>query len=589
MNFAAIEHKAYGSNCYALDDKSLVIRLKTGYEVKKVELIFGDPFDKKGLYGDKEWITSSIEIKEQKKLKYQLLWQIVVKPEFKRIKYCFKLYSEEECFYYFENDFYTEEQMKLRGPLLQYFIFPWMNEIDINKTPNWVNNTIWYQIFVDRFCNGDERLNPENVKPWKYEKVSAFDYYGGDLEGIINKLPYLKELGISGIYLTPIFKGDSNHKYDTKDYEAVDPHFGDEKKLKELIKKAHEHGMKIMIDAVFNHTSYMHPMWQEVCKKGPESKYYDWYMINRWPFDLKDISTRDGKYYSFAFAAPMPKLNTCNPKVVNYLIGLLKKWVSDYEIDGIRFDVGNEVSHAFVKQVRRELKAINPDIYLCGEIWHDSNAWLLGDEYDAVMNYPFLSSVTEFWCDPALKNREFEYAMNYAASLYMEQTSCVQLNLLDSHDTERLINRCADEKAFYEQLAVLFTMNGSACIYYGTEIALQGGMDPDCRRCMPWQDIEAGKYTDKLEKMKKLIHMRSSYPSLRRGDISYYYDCGNERVLHYKKTLDGEKSVHVYINASLEDVNLDEKKAEGFLEHKILFSNEYSSGVLKAGGVLILA
>ena len=146
--------------------------------------------------------------------------------------------------------------MNIKGRSRQCFTMPWMNPIDINRVPSWVNETVWYQIFPDRFCNGDPSINPENVKPWKCEKVASRDLYGGDLQGIINKLDYLQDLGITGIYTTPLNESPSNHKYDTTDYEKIDPHFGGDDVMARFVEEAHKRGIRVMLDAVFNHSGY---------------------------------------------------------------------------------------------------------------------------------------------------------------------------------------------------------------------------------------------------------------------------------------------------------------------------------------------
>lgn len=182
----------------------------------------------------------------------------------------------------------SAEQMALEGRSRQCFVFPWMNPCDIPVTPKWVNDTIWYQIFPDRFCNGDHSIDPDYVVPWRNRgKVKNEECFGGDLAGIIQKLDYLKELGINGIYLTPINESPSNHKYDTTDYAKIDPRFGDEDTFKRLVLEAHKRDMRIMLDGVFNHCGYYFAPWQDVLAKGADSEYYDWFMINEWPLDFK--------------------------------------------------------------------------------------------------------------------------------------------------------------------------------------------------------------------------------------------------------------------------------------------------------------
>lgn len=551
-----LAHRAALNDCYALNEKELEISIRTGYEVERVFICYGDPFSAGIMGGAEQWSGEKKEISDSKNLANQKLWTVKLTPQYRRCKYFFELWSDEEVLYYFEDGCYTKERMEMPGRNLQCFFFPWMNPADINETPDWVKDTIWYQIFPDRFCNGDASLNSEWVKQWKCEPVQHLDIYGGDLRGIRSRIAYLQELGITGIYLTPIFSAKSNHKYNTTDYYKIDEYFGDEEELRKLVQDAHKAGIRVMLDAVFNHCGDAFAPWQDVLEKGPESVYYDWFFIHQWPFDRQNHNTRDGKYDAFAFYGSMPKLNTNNPEVIAYFKQLCTYWLTEWKIDGIRFDVGNEVSHAFLKELRKQLKAVNPEVYLLGEIWHDSINWLMGDEYDSVMNYPLAQSLNDFFIDETRTAEDFECAINRCYSIYMKQTNRVLFNLLDSHDTERLSTRTKTIGRFYQQLALLFTMEGSPCIYYGTEIVMPGGFDPDCRRCMPWEEIEKGSLDMEIGRMKQLIALRKQYPQCRAAGIRWEKLEQSERMIHYVKYMEGEPELHVILNAGREVVQI---------------------------------
>lgn len=367
MNFGAIIHRTSDNFCYPLDKDTIQISLKTGYDIEKVNIIYGDPFLGGILGGNWKWSGEKLAITEKIELDYHILWKIKLKPEYKRLKYYFELFSKDEKVYFYEDGFFYEDKFS-NG---QCFIKPWLNPIDVKETPSWVNNTIWYQIFPDRFYNGDRSINHSNTLEWGSKKPKNEDIYGGDLRGIIEKLDYLKDLGINGIYLTPIFKASSVHKYDTIDYYEIDEVFGNKETFKELVEKAHSKDIKIMLDGVFNHCGKEFPLWQDVLKNGPNSKYYNWFMINKWPIDTTKKGTEDKSFYSFAFTSNMPKLNTNNQEVVNYILDICEYWVKEFDIDGWRLDVANEISHYLCKEIRKRLKAIKPDIYILGEIWHN--------------------------------------------------------------------------------------------------------------------------------------------------------------------------------------------------------------------------
>lgn len=581
MDFNAVYHRANDNYCYPLDGEQLIINIKTGYDVRYVNIIQGDPFKSGILGGGESWSGDWINIPFKKRLKNQLWWTTTIKPEFKRLKYYFELQTDSERWFYFEDGFVSEAQMQLEGRSRQCFVFPWMNPADIPVTPDWVNETIWYQIFPERFCNGDPSINPEGTLPWRNKgSVTNKEFFGGDLQGIINKLDYIQGLGVSGLYLTPINEAPTPHKYDTTDYTKIDPHFGSEETMITLVREAHNRGIRIMLDGVFNHSGQEFAPWLDVKEKGPQSEYWDWFMINEWPFKQDGGCAYAKQYYTFAFFDSMPKLNTNNPKVREYLIGVCENWVRNYDVDGIRLDVANEISHTFCKELRTHLKAIKPDIYILGEIWHDAMPWLRGDEFDAVMNYPLAESIKDFWIDKSLTNEDFEYTINRCYTGYMQQTNDVLFNLLDSHDTKRLRSDVKNLDEYFQQLAVLFTMPGSPCIYYGTEIAMEGGYDPDCRRCMPWEEIDAGVYDERIQIVRSLLQLRRTEPLLRDRNFHFPNKINRSRVIEFNKMGWMDNYVEVIINCEEEDIEIER-------EGEILFSRHYIDKTLLRNGILI--
>ena len=581
MEFTGVYHKTSEQMSYPLDEDRLIVNIKTGYDVKQVFIHYGDPYEAGILGGNDKWTGKREEIIYKKRLPHQIWWTTTLFPAYKRCKYYFELRTEKEVWYYFEDGFLTEEQLQMEGRMQQCFIVPWMNPADINRTPAWVNDTIWYQIFPDRFCNGTPEKNGNDITPWRnHGTVTNKEKFGGNLEGIRQRLPYLQELGITGIYLNPIMEAESNHKYDTTDYTKIDPAFGDEETMKALCREAHEKGIRIMVDAVFNHCGRKFAPWVDVLEHGKDSCYADWFMIEDWEQIGKRADTRDRRFYSFAFTDAMPKLNTNNEEVIEYFCKVCEEWIRKFDIDGIRFDVGNEVSHRFLKRIREHLKAVKPDLYLLGEIWHDAMPWLGGDEFDAVMNYPFAAAIREFWYQPEKTKSDLEEAIHENLVRYMRQTTEVLFNLMDSHDTDRLIHQTGgNQDLFFQQLAMLFTMPGSPCIYYGTEIAIEGGADPDCRRCMPWDQIEQGNYAEITEQVKQLIALRKE-PAARSMEITFENNNSSDRVVEYVKTGAEGSRLRVVLNASGKETDVE-------TEGSVLFARGYENGVLRAGGALV--
>ena len=226
-------------------------------------------------------------------------------------------------------------------------------------------------------------------------------------------------------------------------------------------------------------------------------------------------------------------------------------------------------------------KTKKPDFYLLGEIWHDSMDWLRGDEYDAVMNYPLSTAINNFWVFDDWKKEEFEYAINKSFTTYMQQANDVLFNLLDSHDTDRLMHRLGNDlDVFYQQLAVLYAMPGSPCVFYGTEIAMEGAHDPDCRRCMPWDEIEAGTYDERINELKQLIALRKQHPAFRSRNFHFPNEVEDPRVIEFMKLCD-EEVVRIVLNCgnNAEDVPVD--------VDKVLYRRKYEQGVLLPKGILI--
>lgn len=549
MNLAAVSHKVKDNECYPLNQDELMICLRTGKDVEAVSLYVGDPFDGGILGGNWEWHGERQTVSFRKELPLHYIWNIVVKPPYKRCKYYFELAAENEKIYYFENGFFTEEELKIAYHQASGFCFPWMNPADINETPAWVNDTVWYQIFPERFCNGCSENDPSPVQKWESRKVTNEEFFGGDLQGVIQKLDYLQKLGITGLYLTPIFASPSAHKYDTTDYTQIDPHFGDHHVMQTLVQEAHKRGMRVMLDGVFNHCGKDFFAWKDVLEKGRSSAFADWFMINRWPFDAETPDTHHGDYYTFGFTNMMPKLNANHPEVRRYLLEVVTDWIRNYDIDGLRLDVANELSHTFCKQLRRSVKNLKKDFYLLGEIWNDSMTWLRGDEFDSVMNYPLASSIDRFFQGSLRDAKRFEQNINEHYSMYMQQTNDVLFNLLDSHDTNRLMDKTGNEDVFFQELALLMAMPGSPCIFYGTEIGMEGGHDPDCRRCMPWQEIEQGEYQTRIDTVRNLIALRKQQ-TMKSRHFHFFYHQDTPEILHLIKTDEDGAHMEILVNAS---------------------------------------
>ena len=515
MNYAAIYHRPESEYAFLLDKETMHIRIRTAKDdIRKVEIVYGDPYAIRSL--NSNWYLQKVPMKKGLSTDVYDYWTISIKEPKHRVAYGFYLTDTEgeEVLY---NDqgiktSYSQEYLKNEN---NYFRMPFFQEIDMFKAPQWVRNTVWYQIFPERFANGDPELNPEGTKTWDSTvHPGRQDFYGGDLQGVLDHLDHLVDLGVNGIYFNPIFKAPSNHKYDTEDYFEIDPHFGDKKLFKKLVDEAHKRGIKVMLDAVFNHIGDQSPQWQDVIKNGKDSKYADWFHINKFPVSYTPTDnfefSSDATYETFDYTPHMPKLNTANPEVQEYLLSIATYWIKEFDIDAWRLDVANEIDHHFWRKFHDATTALKPDFYILGEIWHTSQPWLQGDQFTGVMNYAYTEAIKEHFLTHEIDALEMKNKLNQQLMLYNDQADSMMFNVLDSHDTARIKTLAHDDMELVKQIfAFTFVQPGTPSIYYGTEYGMTGENDPDDRKPMVWdenlQDHDMYQFVQRLIDVRKQI------------------------------------------------------------------------------------
>lgn len=512
------------------------------------------------------------------------------------------------------------------------------------KTPDWAKGAVIYQIYTDRFCNGDPTNDVENreyiyiqdgttkVENWnKYpDPMDVRAFYGGDLQGVINKMDYLKELGIDAIYFNPLFVSPSNHKYDIQDYDYIDPHLGkivsdggetlkdwendnklaskyikrvtDKANLEasnelfaELVRIAHEKGIRVILDGVFNHCGSFNKWMdreliyekEEGYEKGafvsadsPYRSFFRFYSQDAWPYN--------SEYDGWWGHSTLPKLNyEESPILFEYIMNVAKKWVSDpYNVDGWRLDVAadlghsNEYNHRFWKSFRESVKSTKPEAIILAEHYGDPKEWLQGDEWDTVMNYDaFMEPVT--WFITGLEKHSDEYredlkgnadsffgAMRHHMASFTGSSLYVSMNELSNHDHSRFLTRTngkvgrigtlgpeaanegINKGRFKEAVVIQMTWPGAPTIYYGDEAGVCGFTDPDSRRTYPWgnEDMELINFH------KAVIAMHKSYRVFSYGSIKFLH--GDYNILAYGRFSDCEHAV-VVINNNDHDVNIE--------------------------------
>lgn len=413
--------------------------------------------------------------------------------------------------------------------------------------PDWVRDAIFYQIFVDRFADGDQSSNPPSAAPWG-DKPTRSNFFGGDLAGVRQRLPYLVDLGVNAIYLNPIFAAPSNHKYDTEDYLEVDPAFGGTAALVELVTSAHALGIRVILDGVFSHTGDEFFAFRDLVLNGERSRFRDWYTVESFPIDKSKPN-----YRTCGGAPFLPQLQTTTPEVRSYLLSVAKHWLTTAGIDGWRLDVPWEQDHALWRELRTEVKAIQPDAYLVGEAWGDGAPWLQGDEFDGVTNYRLRELLFRFMVQRAIDAETFDRELGRLPEGFPPQFRGALLNLIGSHDTPRLATMSiANPSAGDQMLVFLFTYVGVPLIYYGDEIGLEGGNDPDCRRCMDWDESHWNQ--DRRDLVRRLASLRREHVSLRRGKF-HALSC-RARCYAFARTSPTE-SIVVVLNAGFQSEQIE--------------------------------
>ncbi len=437
--------------------------------------------------------------------------------------------------------------------------------------PAWVRDAIFYQIFPDRFASSPRVAKPNRLEPWD-SPPTMHGFKGGDLAGVGERLDHLQELGVDAIYLNPIFASASNHRYHTYDYFQVDPLLGGNQALRDLLDTAHARGMRVILDGVFNHASRGFWPFHHLLECGAQSPYLDWFIINGFPLRAYD-EKHPPNYEAWWNLPALPKLNVANPDTRAYLLDVAEHWIR-FGADGWRLDVPTEIDDPdFWRAFRQRVRDANPEAYLVGEIWHAAPEWLAGDRFDAIMNYPLAFTALGFCAHRTLqtqyrpggftlqrlKTSETLARLADIHSLYRPDVVFSQLNLLGSHDTPRFLTLAGgDHSALHLATLLQMTLPGAPCIYYGDEIGLEGGPDPDCRRAFPWNPDQWHLPTWAF--MRRAVALRREHAVLRQGSFTPLY--GRKGVLAYLRRL-GAESVLVILNASREETTRAIKLPEG--------------------------
>lgn len=507
MEYSAIFHDMDKRFCYAIDKDLFVIRVQVKKDdMKEVILHYEDKY----IPMERKDTRMTLPMKKVATSQFHDYYEAQLQMHLICLRYFFEFTDMQGEKVYYGNYEFDKECITNRDRM---FDCPQnLREEEMFEVPQWAANKVVYQIFPSRFAT----TQPVDKELWYKAPITPMDDLHGNLRGIIEHLDYIKDLGIDVVYLTPIFKSNSCHKYDTIDYYQVDPLFGTTEDLKELVQKSHERGMKVVLDAVYNHSGREFFAFQDILEKGEKSKYLDWYFIDELPprGEWGEIPN----FKCFGYYGGMPKLNLKNPEVEKYITDVACYWIKECDIDGWRLDVGDEISHFFWKNFRKAIKAVKKDMLIIGEIWHYAGDFLEGDEWDTVMNYPFYLNLIDLLADEKINVSQFVQNLGYLKGRLNKKCYPLMWNLIDSHDTARFLHLCHDNKK-KQHLAAAFQLllPGMPMVYYGDEYAMPGANDPDCRRGMYWDE----EYQDKemYNWYKKLMQVRKTHACIVEGEM----------------------------------------------------------------------
>lgn len=517
---------------FALDDTHYIFRLRTGK---------GEAESVRFYYADRAVMTPKLQFAPLPMEKFRTdryfdWYEIRLETRFERIAYYFELQNGVETLFYY-GDCYEMAGTPTRA---DYFQLPFNHRADRFAAPAWTRDAVVYNIFPDSFAAG-KRLAPNGAPPCR----------GGTVRGVTENLDYIASLGFNCIYLNPIFAARSYHRYDTLDYYRIDPHMGAEDDLRDLVRRAHALGIRVILDGVFNHVSSDHPFFRDVLEKGRASRYYScFYALPETP-RLPAAGELPG-YTCFSYVADMPKTNTADPFLRQYFCDIGAYWVRKFDVDGWRLDVANELDDGFLRAFRASVKAAKSDALIVGEVWENAAHYLGGDMLDSAMNYDFRRYCRRFFAEQTVDAETFDTNVSTLLLRYNENALFAQLNLLDSHDVSRFLSLCGGKTERME-LAVLLQMTfpGMPCVFYGDEKGLCGESEPEYRRPMAW---DASSPLE--EAYRRMIALRKAHPALRYGSFHTELACGG--VYRYSRVWNGTK-ITVAMNLGAEPVKAEKR------------------------------
>lgn len=561
MNKYAVLHKPESNFAYATANDTIAVVLRVAHSDRfdSVEILYNNKYDFTEVRH-----TCTMEICADDGI-FKYYRAELTLPD-ARFAYIFKLIEKGQTHYYCEEGISDDYQFDVA--YYTFFQFPFINSVDVMHAPEWVERAVFYQIFVDRFCRGDYSKDDSYINVAQEQKIDRYSFVGGDIDGITEKLQFLQDEGFNALYLTPIFLSPSNHKYNVTDYLTVDPQFGTNEKLQKLLTTAHGMGMKVVVDCVFNHCDRSHEYFRDVEARGRKSNYYDWFIIDG------DFPSQDEDNYAcFAHCKYMPKWNTSNANVRRYLTDIALEYIR-MGFDGLRVDVADEISHELLRQMRYEIKSEFPQAYIVGEVWHLNEHWLRGDQFDGVMNYKLQKILVDYFGHNRISAKQASYRMNALLMQNTETANSMAFNFLDNHDTVRLLRVTGGDKdTLLCALCAVTMYPGVPCVFYGTEIPLDGGSDPDCRQPFDWN--KAVQSSDYSSKLKEILSLKNNL-KLTGGRATIWAE--KDVLVIQRETDCGTVKAHFNMSGKTKKLNV---------QGEVLFAINYANNNLSTGGAVV--
>ena len=537
MKEEAILHIPLSQYAYSQDENHLAIRLRTAKnDCKSCVLYFGDR-----CYPKEKIEVTPLEMELAGSDQVFDYYETTIETDYTRVCYYFEITDGNKVLYYCERGLIEHIEVSRT----EYFQFPYIRREEVCRIPAWAKDMVMYHIFPDSFATDKNYISkvPVTMGVTKCDGTTADvkSNLGGNLRGIIANLDYLKELGVNCIYLNPVFVANSYHKYDTADYMDIDPCFGTKQDMKELVAACHSRGIRVLFDGVFNHCGPDFFAFVDVLKNGSKSKYYDWF------YDMPDkVEYKNPpNYAAFAYVKEMPKLNTSNPELREYLINVGTYWIREVGIDGWRLDVANEIDHDFWRHFKTAIRKEKPDALMIGEIWEASWVWLMGAQMDSTMNYRFTYLCTDFFAKQVMSVTEFDESVQRMIYRYPREVSLAQMNFLDSHDVPRFLSLCeGDRRRMRLAFFYLIMGYGIPSIFYGDEYYLDGYKESEYRQPMPWL-----KPDNAYEDFKRWISFRHENSAIRNGSYKTVLTDDDNRVYAFARE-NKEQKIVIVINNS---------------------------------------